>query len=484
MKTKLKPGRLALIAAAALLAGCQPKADETKSALAGALTATAKLGPLVITVHGSGDIRSMDSVKIAPAIKRPSAVSYLIADGSIVSSNDVLAQFNTDDIDQRIKNHELALTDAEGKLLAAQTGLEIQLMDNKSAITLAEQDLSAAKLGLQKFIEGDEPMDRRNAEVKAQTAESEYTRKQRGYEALRGLLKDGFVTEDEVDEERVKLETAKLAMESAQIERKLLENYTSPLQKAAAEAALDKAKTQIEKALKQNAALLLAKTQAVESAQRAVELARSDLKSKNDERLALEIRAPLAGIIMYGNPDEAWRRSEIQVGATFQPGQILMTIPNRSVMEAVINIPEADIQNVKTGQPAEITVEALANRTFRGEVFKVAEVANSGGWWSGDVKVFRVEITLKYTKELRPGFSCDAEIVVDTIPQALYLPVQAVFRDGDKFFVYPAHFLPGKRQEVKIGRASVQYVEILEGIKPGDKVLLNPPEKPSTPSPS
>ena len=479
MTMKYIPVILGLIVSITLSNGCRQKTEETLP-----LTATAKQGPLVISIQGSGDIRAMNAVKISPEIKRPSAISSLIPDGSLVKSNDVIALFNTDDIDQRIKDLEVALSEAETKLVSAKTGLDIQLMDNKSFLTIAEQGVASYTLELQKVLKGDEPMDRRNAEVKAKTAESEYMRKKRGYEELQGLLKDGFVTEDEIDEERVKLETTKLSMETAIIEKKLLEDYTIPLNNAAAEAALAKAKTELEKARKQTEAFLLAKTQAVESSQRAQERAVNDLNAKMEERRAFEVRAPLDGIIMYGNPDEAWRSSEIQVGATFQPGRVLMTIPNRAIMEAVINIPEADIQSVKVGQPVAVTVEALANRTFRGEVFKVAEVANSGGWWAGDLKEFKVEITLKYTKELRPGFSCDAEIIVDTIPRTVTLPVQAVFRDGDKFFVYPASGLQGKRQEVKIGKASVQFVEILDGLKAGEKVLLNPPEKPSTPSPS
>ena len=470
---------LGLIGALALSNGCRQKAEENPP-----VTATAKRGPLVISIRGSGDIRAMNAVKISPELKRPSAISSLIPDGSPVKSNEVIALFNTDDIDQRVKDLEVALSEAETRLVSAKTGLDIQLMDNKSFLTIAEQGVASSTLELQKFLKGDEPMERRNAEVKAKTAESEYMRKKRGFEELQGLLKEGFVTEDEIDEERVNLETAKLTMETALIEKKLMEDYTIPLNKAAAEAALAKAITELEKARKQTEAFLLAKTQAVESSQRAQERAVNDLKDKMEERRAFEVRAPLDGIIMYGNPDEAWRSSEILVGATFQPGRVLMTIPNRAIMQAVINIPEADIQSVKVGQPVAITVEALANRTFRGEVFKVAEVANSGGWWAGDLKEFKVEIALKYTRELRPGFSCAAEIIVDTIPQTVTLPLQAVFRDGDKFFVYTAGGLLGKRQEVKIGRASIQFVEILEGLSPGEKVLLNPPEKPSTPPPS
>ena len=262
MTMKYIPLILGLIVSITLSNGCRQKAEETHP-----LTATAARGPLVISIQGSGDIRAMNAVKISPEIKRPSAISSLIPDGSLVKSNDVIALFNTDDIDQRIKDLEVALSEAETKLVSAKTGLDIQLMDNKSFLTIAEQGVASSTLELQKFLKGDEPMDRRNAEVKAKTAESEYMRKKRGYEELQGLLKDGFVTEDEIDEERVKLETTKLSMETAIIEKKLLEDYTIPLNNAAAEAALAKAKTELEKARKQTEAFLLAKTQAVESSQ-------------------------------------------------------------------------------------------------------------------------------------------------------------------------------------------------------------------------
>jgi HlyD family secretion protein len=272
----------------------------------------------------------------------------------------------------------------------------------------------------------------------------------------------------------MQLETAKLAAETAGIEQRLLKDYTQPLSRTAAEAALAKAQTELEKARKQTEALYRSKNQAVDAAQRAVDRVKTDLQTAREEQAALEVHAPIAGMAMYGNPDEYWRRGDITVGGNYYPGQVLMTIPNRSAMQAVINIPEADIQNVKVSQPATVSFEALPDRNLAGTVTKVAEVANAGGWFSTDVKEFKVEISLKDAKELRPGFSCQAEIVTETIPSALYLPVHAVFRDGDKFFVYPV--AGDERQTVTIGRSSVQFVEILSGLQAGQQVYLNPPE--------
>jgi multidrug efflux pump subunit AcrA (membrane-fusion protein) len=257
----------------------------------------------------------------------------------------------------------------------------------------------------------------------------------------------------------------------------LLNDYTIPSKKASFEVAVTKAATEQEKTFKQNAALWRSKLQAVEACRRDMDRVESDVGAARKELESLEVHAPADGIVMYGDPEETWRRGEIQVGGTFHPGQVLMTIPDRTEVQAVVNIPESDIQNVRTGQTATITVEALPDRAFQGKVTKVWEVANAGGWWSSDVKEFKVEVSVRDGAELRPGFSCEVEIVTDVIPSARYLPVQAVFRDGDRYVVYPAD-RAGAPLDVKLGRASTAFVEIPNDLVPGTRVLLNPPAKP------
>ena len=84
---------------------------------------------------------------------------------------------------------------------------------------------------------------------------------------------------------------------------------------------------------------------------------------------------------------------------------------------------------------------------------------------------------MKDAQDLKPGFSCQAEIITETIPSALYLPVQAVFRDGKRYVVYPAGARSAEPVEVTPGRATTKYVELRSGVRAGMKVLLNPPEK-------
>jgi multidrug efflux pump subunit AcrA (membrane-fusion protein) len=297
---------------------------------------------------------------------------------------------------------------------------------------------------------------------------------------LKALLNEGFVTDDEGEEERMGVESARVALDTSRIELKILNEYTLPLKRSKAEGMVGQTTTELEKTTKQNTTRLQTKTQAVELAKNAFDRNQVDLERARKEREAFDVKSPSDGVVMYGNPEQMWRRGDIQVGAQFNPGQLLMTVPDMAAMQAIVNIPEADIFKVSTGQTARVTVEAISDQPFTGRVTLVAEVANPDGWWSSGVKEFKVELTMMEGKGLKPGFSCQAEIITATIPSCLYLPVQAVFLEDGKYYVYPVKGGGKKKVEVSIGRASTQYVEILGGIKEGVKVLLIKPDSDRT----
>ena len=75
-------------------------------------------------------------------------------------------------------------------------------------------------------------------------------------------------------------------------------------------------------------------------------------------------------------------------------------------------------------------------------------------------------------ERLKSGMSCDVEIVMDRIPDALYVPVGAVFTEGDHKICYVVADGTRKPREVKTGRASEKYVEILEGLGEGQTVRI------------
>lgn len=436
------------------------------------LTATVTRGPLEITVRGAGEIRSKNSNKIIPKIRSSSVISYLVPDGSSVEKGDVVARFNTDDIERRINDIEARIEENLSKLNSAKTDLEIQIMDNTTNLKKANLDLTQAEMELKKFISGDKPLELRNAELKIRTAESELSRKKTRLDDLRSLLKEGFVTQDEVDEQSMAVDTAEISLETARIEKELLETYTLKLREQTYNAAVESAKTELEKTIKQNTARLDNRKQTVSAAQQTLERSRADLQTAQEELAACEVKAPVSGIVMHGDPNQRRWRSDIAVGATVHRGQVIMGIPDMSDLEVAINVHEADIHRIQPGQKARITVDAIDQRIFEGEVTYVAQVANSDGWLPSDVKEFEVKLSISGHANLKPGFSCEAEIITEQIPSTLYLPVAAVFREEDEYFVYTESRRGGQRRKVTTGSSSVQFVEITEGLEEGEKALL------------
>ncbi|MDA0990835.1 MAG: efflux RND transporter periplasmic adaptor subunit [Verrucomicrobia bacterium] len=240
------------------------------------------------------------------------------------------------------------------------------------------------------------------------------------------------------------------------------------------ENSLDEAAVELDKVLKLNSTHERAKTRAVDSARREVERVLAEIEDVETEQAGYEITAPVDGVVQHGDTTQRWRQNEVQVGATIHEGRILMTIPDTSVFKIVINVPEADIARLATGQVGTIWVDAVASRSFTGRVTQVAEAANAGGWISTDVKEFAVELDMPSTPGLKPGFSCRAEIITDTVEDALLVPIQGVFRDGQDFVVYPVKGRT-RSQPVSIGQSSVSHVQILDGLAEGDAIYLSRP---------
>jgi HlyD family secretion protein len=473
---KIPPSRLLLFlgaAAAAALVGCSRPADAPSDS--DGPTVRVARRELAITVRGSGEIQAFKSHAVIPQLKRAATISAIVPEGTRVTNGQVVAQFNTQDVLERRQDLETQLADELAKLENARSDLEIQRIENDTALSVAELNLRSAEMEQEKLEKGDAPLDRRAAALKVQTTQSDAGRKGRRYEDTRKLLEEGFVTEDQVEEERIGMEQAKVAAETAQVEAKILDEYTQPLKRATVEGALAKARSEREKARRNTATLLRMKTQAVEAARLTAEHTQREIEERNSELTNMVVRAPTAGVVTYGDPRQPWRRGEIDVGAQIMQGQVLVTIPDMSKMQALLDIPEATIFRIATNQPVTISAEALPGVTFSGTVTRIAQVANPQNWLQSDVKQFKVDAALAEGRGLKPGFSCDAEILTGRLTNCLVAPLQAVFREDDQFVVYRRRGSRAERTPVEIGESSETHVQLTAGVAEGDELLLVAP---------
>ncbi|KKK80590.1 hypothetical protein LCGC14_2821990, partial [marine sediment metagenome] len=140
---------------------------------------------------------------------------------------------------------------------------------------------------------------------------------------------------------------------------------------------------------------------------------------------------------------------------------------------------EAMIDQIKLDLPAVIRLDSKADLTLTGKVSKVAVLPDrQRGWLNTDQKVFSVTVKFDEIPEgLKPGMTCEVELVLARLKDALSVPIAAVFTEQEKTICY--HVRPGgvETVEVKVGRMNDRRVEIISGLAEGDEVLLVPPEE-------
>jgi cobalt-zinc-cadmium efflux system membrane fusion protein len=185
-----------------------------------------------------------------------------------------------------------------------------------------------------------------------------------------------------------------------------------------------------------------------------------ELGAKPLEQVLMEVRAPFAGEII--------ERTAVR-GAWVEAGKALFTLADRSVMWAMLNLPESALAPVRTGQTVELRVESLPGRTFTGKLTWIgAEVDEKSRMARARVEVANPDGLLK------ARMFAQARILTRSVVGALLLPSSAIQRlEGRSFvFVKRAEDLFDARV-VRLGAKHEGQVEIVEGLKPQEVVAVN-----------
>ena len=102
-----------------------------------------------------------------------------------------------------------------------------------------------------------------------------------------------------------------------------------------------------------------------------------------------------------------------------------------------------------------------------------------------DMKVYLTTITIDGNYDwVKPGMSAKVEILVNKLDDCVYVPVQAVAPDSGKQICYVANGLKHERREIQIGQFNDDFIEVKNGLKEGERVLLRAPGAPETAEPT
>jgi HlyD family secretion protein len=212
-----------------------------------------------------------------------------------------------------------------------------------------------------------------------------------------------------------------------------------------------------------------------EAATRRVGQARAQLARARDLVEKTEIVAPMDGVVTRLPVREG---EMVVIGIQNMPGTTLMTISDLSDIDAEVKVAEADVLRVKVGQPATVTLEALSGRELPGEVVEVGASALPVVGVGAAAREFKVKIRLLSPDQgLRPGLTCDAEILVGEAKDALTVPLQSVALRGaagqEKTGVFAVEQDAARFVPVEAGMIGGLDIEV-KGLAEGREIVVGP----------
>ena len=348
--------------------------NYTKRGIIEVQTGKAIRQDLASIVTASGEIKPKNYINIGTNAEMPSRITdILVREGDRVKHGQLLAKLESVQPEANLAAMKASLSSSEADSAAAEAS--VKAADESMASSVATVDRAKADL----------------EQSKLDLARSEE------------LLKGKLIARQEFDSKRTTYDSRAAAVREA-------------------EAKVAQSKAQRDQMSSQLAA-----------AQRRITLASANMHRASDVLQKTFSIAPLDGVVT---------NLPVRVGETVVPGiqnsasSLIMTIADMSLITAEVKVDETDIVNVALNQTADITIDAIPNKTFKGHVIEMGNTAilrstglaaSQSTVSSQEAKDFKVVIAIENPpEEIRPGLSCTSKITTATRQNTVSIPIQAL----------------------------------------------------------
>ena len=307
-----------------------------------------------------------------------------------------------------------------------------------------------------------------------------------------------------LDQSRQSIQTARVQLEQTQQTLKRQQDLWN--RQLATREAFDKAVNDVKAA----DSALQEREHAAEAQAARINQERAGLESARYDLSKVRIQSPIDGIVTRRNIQEG---ETAVVGTMNNAGTVLLTLADMSIIQAEIEVDETNIPSVRLGQRAKITIDALPDKSFSGHVTEIGNspIQTTGASTGTQATNFKVVVVVdEKIPDVRPGFTCTADITTATRKKTIAVPIPAVavrelVYDAGGQVVKTPH--PPKRNAtepapapelaegqtrketegvfvvrenraafvpIKMGIAGDKYFEVLAGLKEGDPVVTGP----------
>jgi HlyD family secretion protein len=446
-------------------------------------TFVAKRGPLTLSVLEAGALKAKDPEIVRSSMRRSATIIYLVPEGVRVNQGDLLVELDTSELIDHIPDHKIMVTNARAAWINAREAAIITKSLAQSHVELAQLAYDFAELDLKKYLGagGEYATDLVKAKGNIALAQQEVKKNDDYYAWSKRLAQEKYLSTTQLQADELTLRKSELNLTVANNSLNLLEKYTYQRDLAQLQSDVNQARAALDRA-KAKARANTAQVEALLAAREQEYLHQQEMLAKHEEEVRQsKLYAPTDGMVIYATSGRGGGfqqdRPPLAEGVDVWNRQELIYLQRSASTVAEVDLHEVNLQKVRVGLPAVVTVEALPGRKLMGTVSRIAPLADSQSMWMNpDLKVYKTEITLHVNDlSLRSGMNCRAEIVVEQRADAIHVPVQAVARVGGQptISVVKADGRTEERQ-VEIGLNDNTMVEIVSGLQENELVRLTP----------
>lgn len=302
------------------------------------------------------------------------------------------------------------------------------------------------------------------------------------FEASGRLESKKFITKTALENDQVTLEKVRLSVKTAETSLDLFKKYEFPKQCETLLSNYRETLSKVQRTVRGNRSRMAQAQSKFETAKRRYDVELAKKEDLDRQLKACVIKATQPGLVAYGdlNASASARYNEsIEEGSAVRLRQTIITIPDMSQMGAHVNIHESQVKKVKLGQRALVRVDAEPGKVLEAKVAELALLPDSASTrYTPNVKVYPCTIHIQGTHDwLKPGMNAKVDVIIDDLEDVLYVPIQSIEVENDHHFCYVSSGSKLERREITTGLFNDDFIEVREGLSPGDPVALSLPQK-------
>jgi RND family efflux transporter MFP subunit len=251
--------------------------------------------------------------------------------------------------------------------------------------------------------------------------------------------------------------------------------FTSPVERKLIELELEKSAVEREKIINEMNYFEIINKAELKKVEMEIRQAENNVARQEGQLDKLVLTSGTAGLVTYAR---SWiTEVKVREGDTVWPRMPIIIIPDLSDMQTKLTVNEAHFKRIEKGQELNITIDAFAEINLTGKI-KFKKPMGKPVRRDSQVKVFEIISTIDSSGfAIQPGLSITADVILESIPDTVIVPLSAVFEHDSLNVVYVTDDDEITRRSVKVAGRSENYAVISEGLKPGAEiVLIEPPQ--------